>query len=225
MTHSYETWLIHMRHDSLIWDMTHSYVIWLIYMRHDSFIWDMTHSYETWLIHMWHDSIICDMPHSYMTWHIHTWHDGVFSQSYGVASISRLLKIISLFCKKALWKRLYSAEETYNFKEPTNGSHPIPLIHTCHDCIFSQYTHRICQRYVTWHIHMWHDSLRDMTQSFVTWLRVVAAKTRIEFAEMETSRNSHDPFTLLTRMQHDMTHSHEWHGFCVCVKLKCVCVT
>jgi len=45
---------------------------------------------------------------------------------YGVASISRLLKIIGLFCKRALKKRLYSAKETYDFKEPTNQSHPIP---------------------------------------------------------------------------------------------------
>ena len=42
-----------------------------------------------------------------------------------VATISRLLKIIGLFCKRALLKRLYSAKETYDFKEPTNCSHPI----------------------------------------------------------------------------------------------------
>jgi len=44
---------------------------------------------------------------------------------YGVATISRLLKIIGLFCKKALSKRRYSAKETYNFKEPTHRSQPI----------------------------------------------------------------------------------------------------
>ena len=44
---------------------------------------------------------------------------------YGVATMSRLLKIIGLFCKRALQKREYSAKETYNFKEPTNRSHPI----------------------------------------------------------------------------------------------------
>ena len=32
---------------------------------------------------------------------------------YGVATISRLLKIISLFCKRALKKRLYSANATW----------------------------------------------------------------------------------------------------------------
>jgi len=42
-----------------------------------------------------------------------------------VATISRLLKIIGLFCKKNLQKRPIFSKETYNFKEPTNRSHPI----------------------------------------------------------------------------------------------------
>ena len=33
---------------------------------------------------------------------------------YGAATISRLLKIRSLFCKRALQKKLYSAKKTYN---------------------------------------------------------------------------------------------------------------
>ena len=33
---------------------------------------------------------------------------------------SRLLKMIGLFCKRALQKKRYPAKETYNFKEPTN---------------------------------------------------------------------------------------------------------
>jgi len=37
----------------------------------------------------------------------------------------RRLEIIGLFCKRALQKRLYSAKETYDLKEPTNRSHPI----------------------------------------------------------------------------------------------------
>jgi len=43
---------------------------------------------------------------------------------YEVVTISRLLKIVGLFCKRALKKRGYSAKETYNCKEPTNRSHP-----------------------------------------------------------------------------------------------------
>ena len=39
----------------------------------------------------------------------------------------RLFKIISLFCKRALEKRLNSAKETYDLKEPTSRSHPIEV--------------------------------------------------------------------------------------------------
>ena len=45
--------------------------------------------------------------------------------SYGVAMISRLLKNIGLFCKRALQKRPIFCNETHIFKEPTNRCHPI----------------------------------------------------------------------------------------------------
>ena len=54
---------------------------------------------------------------------------------YGVASISRLLKIIGLFCKRALQKRRYAAKETYNIKAPTNNSHPIVCTHCVLDTL------------------------------------------------------------------------------------------
>jgi len=45
---------------------------------------------------------------------------------YGVATISRLLKIKGLFCKRALQKRRYSAKETYNSKDAIHVA--------CHAC-------------------------------------------------------------------------------------------
>ena len=45
--------------------------------------------------------------------------------SYGVATISRLLKIIVLFCRISFLLWGFFADETYDFKEPTNRSHPI----------------------------------------------------------------------------------------------------
>ena len=48
-----------------------------------------------------------------------------YIHSHGVATISRLLKIIGLFCKRALQKRPVFSKETYNFKEPSTRSHPI----------------------------------------------------------------------------------------------------
>jgi len=47
------------------------------------------------------------------------------SLDYGVASVSRIDKILGLFCKRALQTRLYSAKETCIFSDPTNRSHPI----------------------------------------------------------------------------------------------------
>ena len=52
-------------------------------------------------------------------------HKTMIQSYYEVAALRRLLNIIGLFYKTALWKRVYSAKETYNFKEPTNRSHPI----------------------------------------------------------------------------------------------------
>jgi len=46
----------------------------------------------------------------------HVTHMNVSRVMYGVATCSRLLKIIRLFCKRALWKRRYSAKDTYNFR-------------------------------------------------------------------------------------------------------------
>jgi len=44
---------------------------------------------------------------------------------YGVALLCRIDEIIGLFCKRALQKRQYSAQETSNLIDPTNRSHPI----------------------------------------------------------------------------------------------------
>jgi len=59
--------------------------------------------------------------------------EGAWEMRYGEATISRLLRIIGLFCKRALEKKRYSAKETYNFKEPTNRSYPI--VHHLSACV------------------------------------------------------------------------------------------
>jgi len=55
---------------------------------------------------------------------------------YGVALVSRIDKIIGLFCKRALLKRRYSAKETYNLIDPTDRSHLI------HENIHVHYFHK-----------------------------------------------------------------------------------
>jgi len=58
---------------------------------------------------------------------------------YGLATIRRLLTIIGLFCRISFLLQGSFANETYNFKEPTNGSHPISF-HPNHTY---RYTHII----------------------------------------------------------------------------------
>jgi len=58
--------------------------------------------------------------------------------TYGVATISRLLKIIGLFCKRALQKRPIFCKETYIFKHPTNRSHPIYALTYTFTLVFPQ---------------------------------------------------------------------------------------
>jgi len=52
----------------------------------------------------------------------HIWKD--IAIWYGVATMSRRLKVTGLFCRISLLQGSF-AKETYNFKEPSNRSHPI----------------------------------------------------------------------------------------------------
>jgi len=78
---------------------------------------------------------------------------------YGVASASRIDTIIGLFCKRALYKRLYSAKETCNFIDPTDRSHPIaqkkPLLFLSQHHITSLHitSHHITSHHITSHTY------------------------------------------------------------------------
>jgi len=58
--------------------------------------------------------LIATITHSYTSY-----------ETYGVATISRMLKYIGLFCKRTLQKRPVFCKETCIFKHPTHRSHPI----------------------------------------------------------------------------------------------------
>jgi len=105
MNESYHTWMSH---------ITYEYVMCLEWMCN-------TGSYERVISHESYEWVTSHMNESYHVWMRHVFQ----GEQYGVATNSRLLKITSLFHKRALWKRRYSAKETYTFKEPTNHSHPI----------------------------------------------------------------------------------------------------
>ena len=105
---------------------------------------------------VWQDSFI------YVTWLIDS--PCACHYSYGVATISSLLKIIGLFCKRALLKRNYSAEETYILKEPTNRSHPIAVM---------------CTRNMNESCHTWMSHATHMNESRHTHERVMSRDTQM----------------------------------------------
>jgi len=125
---------IHMCDMTHICDMTGCDTTWRIHTH----MCNMTHQY------LWHDELRHHMTciHTYVrhdSWICVTWIirrpwrrscDTAKLSSidctrkcpvsrYEVATISRLLQIVGLFCKRALSKRRYSTKETYNLKEPT----------------------------------------------------------------------------------------------------------
>jgi len=106
----------HTCHDSLCvsWnDMTHSRTH---IMSHETY--DMTHTC--------HDSFLCVS----LVQMSHETYDMTHSMTYSC--------VLGIQRKRALQKRLYSAKETYNFKKPTNRSHPIRKEFNAHS-------------YVCWH--------------------------------------------------------------------------
>jgi len=153
---------------------------------------------------------------------------------YGVATISRLLQIICLFCKRALKKTWHSAKETYTLKEPTNCSHPIAagrvtrmcvtwLIHV-HDMTHSYVWHDsfIC---VTWLIHMC-----DMTHSYVWHDLLACVAWLLHECDTTLSRVWHDSFHVwrdsfmcVTWLIHmcNKTHSNVWHDLFICTNESC----
>jgi len=96
-----------------------------------------------------HTATHCNTLQHFSTWLLHGWDYLWFNKSdfflhdttrryvhtiiiYGVASVSSIDKIIGFFCKRALYKRRYSANETYKLIDPTDRSHPTHVCaHTC----------------------------------------------------------------------------------------------
>jgi len=127
---------------------------------------------------------------------------------YGVATISRLLKIIGLFCKTALQKRLCSAKETNIFKEPVEA--------TPYCCTPSS---------TLWHIYVCvsgHIQIRDTIRSDVyIYIYVHKCLYTYIYSYIQVSLHTNitcscvcqDTLRYVTRYVQmcDMTHLDVWH--------------
>jgi len=145
MTHSYVTWITHMRHESFICDISHSYVTWLVRRWHELFIFDTTHSYVTCHINMCNDSFICDMTHSCVLWLIHWWH---VSFTCDVTNSYIYKDSFTLTWLVHVWQDSFICDMIHSYMTC--------LIHMWHDSFICDMTHS----YVRWLIHMWRTRLQ-----------------------------------------------------------------
>jgi len=137
-----------------------SFIFAIFFWHHDSYQQHLPPGAS----HVWHDSFIC-------TTHLYVRHDSY----YGVATISRLLKTIGLFCKKEPFKRDYIPQT-----RPTILRSLLIVAST-----FQHLPPKGFWRAATCIIHMcdmthsyvWHDSL-----ICVTWLIDTCAMTHINDA-------------------------------------------
>jgi len=103
-------------------------------------------------------------------------------REYGVATISSLPEIICLFCKRALYKRRYSAKETYNFKEPNDRSHPTARrVEKCRAntsglCNTLQHTATHCNTLHHTHCNTQCNTLQHAAIHCNTWLHILHTK-------------------------------------------------
>jgi len=128
--------LIHLWHDSLIYDMTHSRA--------------MTHFSATCRTHLWRSSFIYDMTHSHMTWRTRRWSD-----SFMCVMESLLLardKPVYVQWLIRSWHTWFICDMTHSFVTQ--------LIYMWHDS-FVRDTTGLC---VTWLFRSWHNwFICDMT--------------------------------------------------------------
>ena len=199
----------------------------MVYTLHSAYETSCIHcTVYTWRIHEVSSFYTRSLRMHDQTWYIH------YAQRihYGVASISRLLEIIGLFCKRALQKRLYSAKETYHFKEPTNRqtlytfaappiSRPYTLQHTATHCDTLQHTATLCStlQHTAAHCSMWYLWYIDICEFNICDVNIcdiyISTYVNFTYIYISTATNLHlrvEPCVMCTPHTSQKTYTYTW---------------
>ena len=185
------------------------------------------HTYKWVLRHKWthHVTHINESFHTcrWVTTHVcmrHVTHINESWYTYGVATVSRINKIVGLFCR--IWSLLYAsfAKEPYNLIDPTNQSHPIWMSQvalmdeSCHTCewVSSHIRMDHVHTYKWVMSHVWISHLTRMDEpcphiwmSHVT--RMNESRHHVHTHEWVTSSCPH---TWMSHVTHMVWYTHEW---------------
>jgi len=140
-------WMSHITH---VTDLHHTSATHMNASRHT---YDQVMSH-VWISHVTHMQASCRAYEYVMShiWRRGVTHMNVSHDTYGLASASRIDKIIGLFCKRALQKRQYSAKETCNFIDPTDCSHSIWQSYATHmNLCVSRHTNAGVTAHIWWY--------------------------------------------------------------------------
>jgi len=132
-------------------DMTRIYVTWLIIVPSYA-LWICNSIYVTWLMYMWHDSLQCPLIHFEYAG-LFTWHGDMTHYS-------------ALVCTLSMQVYLHDVTHIYVTFEYAGVWHDSSICDMTHIyvtwlIIVHSYASWICRSiYISWLMHMWHDSLQ-----------------------------------------------------------------
>ena len=127
---------------------------------------------------------------------------------YGVATISRLLKIIGLFCRNYLFYRAPLQKRPTIWKEPTTHSHPI---RACNAWIIYMY-------YILIHLHVLYKCVCNTCR----WISIQGSSRMIHLHVLHTDLSTCITYALLIHLhvlphpQHTFRQNHDslHHYYC-----------
>jgi len=161
MTHACVTWLIHMRHDSFIWDMIHSNEIYtrldIMYLNYLPRRWngwvvsDMNGSCHIWMSHVTYEWVMSDMNGSC---HVRMRHDTCeWVMPHGIESWHT--------CNESC--HIWMGHVTYEWViSHTQESCHIWVVHVIYEWVVSHY-HIVTYEWVISALHTWMRHVTYMT--------------------------------------------------------------